>query len=77
MDLPSLGHYMDANQGGKLLSTPDGCGFRQQRAPQGNKCHYLCHMGTKCSCKVTPAVQIDTNMVVRMSGSMILTQICQ
>ena len=34
-------------------------------------------MGTKYSCKVTPAVQIDTNMVVRMPGSMIMTLISQ
>ena len=33
--------------------------------------------GTKYSCKVTPAVQIDTKMVERMSVSMILTLICQ
>ena len=77
MDFPSLGHYKDAKQGGKLLLTPDGCGFRRQRAPQGNKCHYLCHIGTKYICKVTHAVQIDTNMVVRMPGSMIMTLISQ
>ena len=38
MNLPFLGHYKDAKQGGNLLMTPDGHGFRQQRAPQGNKC---------------------------------------
>ena len=32
-------------------------------------CHYLCHMETECSCNVTPVVQKDANMVVRMSGS--------
>ena len=40
-------------------------------------CHYLCHMGTKCSCNVTPVVQKDANMVVRMSGSMIMALICR
>ena len=64
MNLPFLGHYKDAKQGGNLLMTPDGHGFRRQRAPQGNKCHYVCCMETKYSSKVTPAVQIDTNMVV-------------
>ena len=56
--------------------TPDRCEFRRQKAPQGNMCHYLCHMGTKCSCNVTPVVQKDANMVVRMSGSMIVALIC-
>ena len=68
MELPFLAHYKDAKQGGKLLVTPDGHEFRRQRAPQGNKCHYMCHMGTKYGCKVTAAVQIDTNMVIKMSG---------
>ena len=77
MDLPFLGHYKDAKQERKLLLTPDRCGFRRQRAPQENKCHYLCHMGIKYNCNVTLAVQIDTNMVVRMSGSMIMTLIYQ
>ena len=40
-------------------------------------CHYLCHMETECSCNVTPVVQKDATMVVRMSGSMIMALICR
>ena len=68
MELPFLAHYKDAKQGRNLLLTPDGHEFRRQRAPHRNKCHYMCRMGTKFGCKVTAAVQIDTNMVTRMSG---------
>ena len=41
---------------------PDEHELRRQRDSQGNKCQYVCRMGTKYRCKATAAAKLNTNV---------------
>ena len=42
--------------------TPDEHEFRWQRDSHGNKCQYVCRMGTKYRFKATAAAKLNTNV---------------
>ena len=67
MDLPVPAHFKHAKQGGKLLLCPEGYEFNKVKEDK-DRIHFVCRMKKKYGCKVTAAVTVADNMLVRMSG---------
>ena len=67
MDLPVPAHFKHAKQGGKVLLCPEGYEFNKVKMDHG-RIHFVCRMKKKYGCKVTAAVTVSDNMLVRMSG---------
>ena len=67
MDLPVLAHFKHAKQGGKVLLCPEGYEFNKVKEDTG-RIHFVCRMKKKYGCKVTAAVTVADNMLVRMTG---------
>ena len=68
MNLPFAAQFKPAKQGGQILVTPDNHEFKKSRPAQGKKLFMKCRMHHKYGCKATAAVDLEENMVVRLSG---------